>query len=257
MSQRARCARGFPHNREPPDPPAPRTGAGGSARARSSMEKPVSFSPAQFGALIQGDGFTLWHYRTGDARAAVAASGYFAAVAERLRPGDLVILQAADAVALLPVRSGSALGPGIALDGAVGALAIMRSAAQRFSFSQAAQAVVRTLVLGPVAASMVAGSSFAVSAAVTGPVSQVVFTVRDSSGAVVPSAKTVAVTNGRAATSFRAPAMGTGYRVHAEDAQDSGVSAVSRSFSVGPDLRLLLVEDDTGLLTEAGDRLIQ
>jgi hypothetical protein len=216
----------------------------------------VPFSPANLGALIQGDGFTLWHYRTADTRAVVAAAGYFAPVAESLNTGDLVILQAADAMALLPVRSGPALGPGVTLDGAVGALSLVRAATQRFSFSQTAQAVVRTLVLGPMAASMVAGSAFAVSATVTGPVSQVVFTVRDGSGAAVPSAKTVAVTNGRAATSFRAPPIGTGYRVHVEDAQDPTVSALSRTFSVGPDLRLLLLEDDTPLLTEAGDRLI-
>ena len=35
------------------------------------------------------------------------------------------------------------------------------------------------------------------------------------------------------------------------------MSAVSRSFSVGPDLKLLLIEDDTTLLTEAGGRLVQ
>jgi hypothetical protein len=221
------------------------------------MEDSVPFSPDDLGDLIQSDGFTLWHYRTADARAVVAAPGYFAPVAQRLSPGDLVILQAADAMALLPVRAGPALGTGVTLDGAVGALNLVRAAAQRFSFSQAAQAVVRTLVLGPVAASMVAGGSFAVSAAVSGPISQVVFTVRDNTGAVVPSAKTVAVANGRAVASFRAPPVGTGYRVHAEDAQDPTVSAVSRAFSVGPDLRLLLLEDNASLLTEAGGRLVQ
>ncbi len=217
----------------------------------------MPFSPADLGALFQGDGFTLWHYRTADTRAAVAAAGYFAPMAGSMLPGDLVVLQAADAMALLPVRAGTALGTGVTLDGAVGALNVMRAAAQRFSFSQTAQAVVRTLVLGPVAASMVAGSSFAVSASVSGPVGQVVFTVRDAGGAVVPFAKTVAVTNGRAATSFRAPPIGTGYRVHVEDAQDPSVSALSRAFSVGPDLRLLLIEDDARLLTEAGGRLVQ
>lgn len=217
----------------------------------------MPFSPDDLGALFQGDGFTLWHYRTADTRAAVAAAGYFTPVAGSMSPGDLVILQAADAMALLAVRAGTVLGPGVTLDGAVGALGLVRAAAQRFSFAQTAHAVVRTLVLGPIAASMVAGSSFAVSASVSGPVGQVVFTVRDSAGAVVPSAKVVSVTNGRAATSFRAPPVGNGYRVHVEDAQDPSVSAVSRAFSVGPDLKLLLLEDDTRLLTEAGDRLIQ
>lgn len=216
----------------------------------------MPFSPVSFAALIQGNGFTLWHYRTGDARAAVAAPGYFAPVAANLRPGDLMILQAADAMALLPIRSGPALGTGLTLDGAVGALSLVRTVAQRFSLSQTAQAVVRTLVLGPVAASMVAGSAFAVSANVSGPVSQVVFTVRDRSGGVLPPAKTANVTNGRAATSFQAPPIGTGYRIHAEDAHNPTVHAVSRSFSVGADLRLLLLEDDAPLLTEAGDRLV-
>jgi hypothetical protein len=231
--------------------------AGACARAGAVSEELRALQPASFAALIQGNGFTLWHYRTGDTRAVVVASNYFAPVAASLRPGDLMILQAADALALLPVRSGPVIGTGVTLDGAVGALSLVRSAAQRFSFAQTAQAVVRTLVLGPVAASMVAGSAFAVSATVTGPVSQVVFTVVDSDGVVVPTSKTVSVANGRAATSFRAPAIGTGYRIHAEDAQDPNVAAVSRSFSVGPDLKLLLIEDDTTLLTEAGGRLVQ
>jgi hypothetical protein len=217
----------------------------------------VPFSPATFGPLIQGDGFTLWHYRTADTRAVVSTPGYFAAVADGLRPGDLVILQAADALALIPVRSGSALGTGVTLDGAVGALTLARAAAQRFFFSQTAQAVVRTLVLGPVAASMVAGGSFAVSATVTGPVGQVVFTVRDGGGAVVPPVKTATVFDGRAITSFPAPPIGTGYRISAADAQDPAVAALSRAFSVGPDLRLMLSEGDAQLLTEAGGRLVQ
>ena len=91
----------------------------------------MPFSPASFGALIQGDSFTLWHYRTADTRVAVAAPGYFAPVAELLRPGDLVILQTADAMALLPVRSGPALGTGVTLDGPVGALNLARAAAHR------------------------------------------------------------------------------------------------------------------------------
>ena len=165
--------------------------AGACARAGAVSEELRALQPASFAALIQGNGFTLWHYRTGDTRAVVVASGYFAPVAASLRPGDLMILQAADALALLPVRSGPAIGTGVTLDGAVGALSLVRSAAQRFSFAQTAQAVVRTLVLGPVAASMVAGSAFAVSATVTGPVSQVVFTVVDSDGVVVPTPKTV------------------------------------------------------------------
>ncbi len=217
----------------------------------------MPFSPADLGALFQGDGFTLWHYRTADTCALVAAASYFAPMAGSMLPGDLVVLQAADAMALLPVRAGTVLGTGVTLDGAVGALSLVRAAAQRFSFSQTAQAVVRTLVLGPIAASMVAGSAFAVSATVTGPVSQVLFTVRDSAGALLPPAKTANVTNGRAVTILSAPPIGTGYRIYAEAVQDPSVSAESRAFSVGPDLKLLLLEDDARLLTEAGGSLVQ
>src|SRR3712207_6258381 len=86
---------------EPPAVPQARP----SARVRpASTENPVPFSPDDLGALFQGDGFTLWHYRTADTRAAVAAPGYFAPVAGSMFPGDLIILQAADAMALLPVR---------------------------------------------------------------------------------------------------------------------------------------------------------
>lgn len=233
-----------------------RSGMSAAARARQT-EDPVPFSPATFGALIQGDGFTLWHYRTADPRAVVSAAGYFASVADALRPGDLMIVQTSDAVALLPVRVGPAFGAGVTIDGAIGALSLVRSAAQRFSFSQSAQAVVRTLVLAPVAASMVVGTAFAVTATVTGPVSTVVVTVRDSRGAVLPPARTVPVTGGIAVASFQAPPIGTGYRIHIEDAQDPAVQAQSRSFSVGPDLRLLLLEDDTRLLAESGSRLVQ
>jgi hypothetical protein len=217
----------------------------------------VAFSSADLSALIQGNSFTLWHYRTADSRAAVSAAGYFAGVSDRMRAGDLMILQAADAMAMLPIRVGPALGTGVTLDGAVGPLNIVRSLVQRLSVSQAASAVVRTLVLAPIAASFVAGSSIPVSATVTGPVSQVVFTIHNAAGAVVPPARTVTVVNGRAVTSFFSPAIGTGYRIRAEDAADPAVGVTSRSFNVGVDLKLLLLEDDLRLLTEAGGRLTQ
>lgn len=217
----------------------------------------MPFSAADLAAIIQGSSFTLWHYRTTDSRAAVTAAGYFAPVADRLRPGDAMMLQAADSMALLPIRVGPALGTGVTLDGAVGPLNTVRSLAQRISFSQTASAVVRTIVLAPIAATIVAGTAVQASATVTGPVSQVVFTMRDATGAVIPPARTVAVSNGKAAVSFFAPPIGSGYRIRAEDAGDPSVGMTSRSFNVGADLKLLLLEDDTHLLIEAGGRLTQ
>jgi hypothetical protein len=217
----------------------------------------LPFTASSFGALIQGDAFTLWHYRTPDSRATVSAAGYFAAVADRLKPGDLLILQARDSLALLPIRSGPALGTGVTLDGAVGPLNTVRSVAQGFSVGQAAAAVVRTIVLAPFAAIVVAGTTIPAAASVTGPVSQLVFTLRDRDGAVIPPVRTVAVVGGQASTSFPAPPIGTGYRIRVEDAADPSISLVSRSFTVGPDLRLLVQQDGGLLLLESGGALKQ
>ena len=217
----------------------------------------MPFTASNLSALVQGNAFTLWHYRTTDSRATVSAVGYFGAVAARLQPGDLLILQAADALALLPFRTGAALGTGVTLDGAVGPVNTLRSVAQRFSIAQAAAAVVRTIVLVPFAAAITAGSSIPVSANIGGPVSQVVFTLRDRNDVVVPPARTVAVVNGVASTSFPAPPVGTGYRIRVEDAADPAIAAVSRTFTVGPDLRLLLQEGGGLLLLENGAGMLK
>jgi hypothetical protein len=217
----------------------------------------VPFSSANLTALIQGNNFTLWHYRTTDARSTVTGAGYFALVAANLRPGDLMMLQAADALAMLPIRTGPALGTGVTLDGAVGPLNTVRAAAQSFGFGQVAAAVVRTLILAPFAAGIVAGTSIPVSATVTGPISAVVFSLRDGNGAVVPPVQTIPVTAGAAATSFATPAVGTGYRIHVEDVADPSIAAFSRSFNVGSDLRLMLQESDGKLMSEGGNVLKQ
>jgi hypothetical protein len=217
----------------------------------------VPFSSANLTALVQGNNFTLWHNRTADTRSAVTAAGYFTLVAANLRPGDLMLLQAADALAMLPIRTGPALGTGVTLDGAVGPLNTVRAVAQGFGFGQVAAAVVRTIILAPFAAGIVAGTSIPVSASVTGPVSAVVFSLRDGNGALVPPAQIVAVTAGAAAATFTTPAVGTGYRIHVEDVADPAVAAVSRSFNVGPDLKLMLQESDGRLLSESGNILKQ
>jgi len=217
----------------------------------------VPFSSANLTALVQGNSFTLWHYRTADSRTTVTAPGYFAAAAANLKPGDLMMLQTADAVALLPVRPGPLLGTGVTLDGAVGPLNTVRSVAQGFGFGQAAAAVVRTIILAPFAAGIVVGTSIPVSATVTGPVSAVVFSLRDGAGTLVPPVQTVPVSGGAATASFPAPPIGTGYRILVEDVADPAVAAVSRSFNVGADLQLVLLESDGKLLTEGGSILKQ
>lgn len=217
----------------------------------------MPFNALSFSALIQGNGFTLWHYRTPDTRTAVTAAGYFSAVASRLQPGDLMILQAADSLALLPIRTGPALGTGVTLDGAVGPLAIVRTVAHGFAISQAAAAVVRGIVLAPLTAIVVAGATIPASATVTGPISQVVFTLRDANDAIIPPIRTRNVINGQANAGFPAPPVGTGYRIRVEDVADPTIGMTSASFTVGPDLRLLLQENGGLLLLEDGGALKQ
>lgn len=217
----------------------------------------MPFTPADLTALIQGNGFTLWHYRTDDRRTTVTAAGYFADVASRLRPGDIMLLQAGDSLAIVPFRTGPALGTGVTLDGTVGPLNTLRAISQAFSVSQAASVVVRTIVLAPIAAGIIAGSTIPVSASVAGPIAQVVFSLRDRTGALVPPAQTVSVAGGTAAASFPTPPVGSGYRIRAEDANDPNVVVVSRGFNIGEDLVLILQEDDRFLLTELGGALKQ
>ena len=117
--------------------------------------------------------------------------------------------------------------------------------------------MVRTIILAPFAAGIVAGTTIPVSASIAGPISQVVFSLRDSTGAIVPPVQVVAVVAGSAAATFATPPVGTGYRIRLEDAADPALGVLSRSFNVGTDLKLMLQEDDTRLLSEAGDILKQ
>lgn len=57
----------------------------------------MPFSSRELSVLAYANGFTLWHYRTGDPAAALTAAGegYFAAADELLRPGDQILLSLA------------------------------------------------------------------------------------------------------------------------------------------------------------------
>ncbi|MBY0336218.1 MAG: hypothetical protein K2X11_06365 [Acetobacteraceae bacterium] len=217
----------------------------------------MPFTPSTLVPLIQASGFTFWHYRTGDLRAEVGGAAYFQTTAARLRPGDLLLLQAADAMAMLPVRANAATGPGVSLDGAVTPIALTRSLAQSFRLTQTAAAVVRTIVLAPLVAGFLAGSAIPVQAEVRGPIAQVVVSLRDAAGQLVPPARLVTVSEGYASVAIPAPAIGTGYRIRIEDAADPGIVATSRAFSVGPDIRRLLTEEGGLLLQEDGSALRQ
>ena len=215
----------------------------------------MPFSPANLNALLQTSAFNLWHYRTADTRAQVSAAGYFSPAAASLRAGDLMILQAADAMALVPLRSNAALGTGVTLDGAVGPVSLLRTAAFGLRASQTASVVVRTILLAPIAAGILAGSSIPVSATVAGPVAQVAFSLRDANGVVIPPLRTVAVQGGVAVATITAPAAGSGYRIRVEDVADPAIAATSPSFNVALGVDRLLSEGGNTLTTESGDRL--
>jgi hypothetical protein len=218
----------------------------------------MPFAPSGLTPLVQTAAFSLWHYVTSDARATVAAAGYFAPVAERFKPGDIMFLQAADSMAMLPMRSGPLFGPGVTLDGAVAPISAIRTAAQNFSFTQAVGAIIRTIVLAPIAAGFLAGMSIPVSAQVQGPISQVVVSVRDSTGATLPGSQIVTVVGGFATAAVPAPPAGTGYRIRMEDVQDPAIADVTRTFSVLPanEGQPLRQENGFVILIEAGGRLL-
>ncbi|MCW8086342.1 hypothetical protein [Sabulicella glaciei] len=217
----------------------------------------MPFSASALIPLLQNSDFTLWLYRSPDLKAEVAAAGYFNPASGRLRVGGLMLLQSGDAMAILPVRSNAATGPGVTLDGAVTPIAITRAIAQSFRITQVASAVVRTVVLAPIMTGIVVGSSIPVEAKVTGPVSQVVVTLRDSAGRVVPPAQTVNVEQGYALATLPTPPVGTGYRIRVEDTLDGSVSATSPAFTILPDLRLVLTESAARLALEEGGTLLQ
>jgi hypothetical protein len=62
----------------------------------------MACDPKNLSALAYANGFTLWHYRTGDTMADVSASGYFNPAASMLRVGDFVIANAG--IGVVPVH---------------------------------------------------------------------------------------------------------------------------------------------------------
>lgn len=95
----------------------------------------MSFDASSLTALVSAGSFSIWDYRTGDSRAAVLASGYFAAAADRLLPGHVVILHSADGMSFLPMRDGGAVGNGLVLDSVSAPLRLSRTAAGRFGIA--------------------------------------------------------------------------------------------------------------------------
>jgi len=54
----------------------------------------MAFKNKDLSVLAYANGFTLWHYTSADTKTDVTVSGYFDDVADTLRKGDMVIVNA-------------------------------------------------------------------------------------------------------------------------------------------------------------------
>jgi len=215
----------------------------------------MPFDNASLTSLVATGGFTLWLYRTDDSRATALAAGYFAPASARLAAGDVIFLQASDALTFTTVRTATTIASGLVVDSFAAPFRVNRSAAQRFSVRQMASAVAMTLLLAPLAGGITAGGPLPAQATVGGPVAQVAFSVRDAGGVTVAGPQTVAVSNGSASTTLTAPPEGSGYRLRAEAVGSPGVADTSAPFAVSAPYALL-AQDGTTLLLQDGARLL-
>ena len=205
--------------------------------------------------LLANSGFTIWLYRTADTRAEALAAGYFSPAATRLAFGDVIFLQAADALTLTTVRPGPTVPGGVVIDTAAAPFRVNRSATQRFSVRQMASAVAMTVLLAPLAGGVVAGGTVQAQASVVGPIAQVSFSIRDANGTTVRGPQAAAVTAGAASASLAAPDAGSGYRLRVEADGAPLVADTSPPFAVSPPYALL-VQDGDVVLTQSGARLL-
>lgn len=211
----------------------------------------MPFDTAALLPLLTQGGFTLWLYRTAEPRDQALTAGYFDVAASRLAWGDIILLQASDAVALTTVRPGPTVPGGIVLDTAAAPFRTSRTATPRFSVGQVASAVAMTVLLAPLAGGIVSNGTVQASAVVTGPVAEVRFSIRDATGTTVRGPQAATVTAGAASASLPAPDAGSGYRLRVEAVGFPLVADASPPFAVSPPFTLL-TEAGGRMLTEAG-----
>jgi hypothetical protein len=217
----------------------------------------MAFDNAALIPLIANSGFTLWLYRTTDTRADALAAGYFAGASARLQPGDVMFLQASDALTLTTVRSGTVVPGGVLVDTAAVPFRVNRSSAQRFSVRQLATAIAMTLMLLPTAPDYAAGGTIPAQATVSGPIAQVDFSISDAGGTTVQGPQTATVSAGTASASLPAPAIGTGYRLRVVAVGYPMLTDVSAPFSVSAGTAFtLLTEAGSTLTAENGNRIL-
>lgn len=204
--------------------------------------------------LSAANGFTLWHYRTTDSKDQVQAPDYFAPASTQMRAGDIVMVQAADATLLLPIRAGNLTGSGLTLDAAGAPPELRRSGNLPFKITLAAAVQTRAIILDPMPEAFEAGASIPIGASILGNIANLTFQLLNAAGAILAS-QNAAVSAGRATGLFAAQAPGGGYRIIARNAADTAHSTTSAPFAIGAPPRLL-TEEGRALLLEAGGQLL-
>ncbi|MFM7689941.1 MAG: hypothetical protein ACKPAC_10880 [Alphaproteobacteria bacterium] len=215
----------------------------------------MPFIATNLSVLSAANGFTLWHYRTTDTRAQTEAAGYFAPAADRLRIGDIILVQASDGTTMLPVRAGNLTGAAIVLDSLGAPPEIPRSGFLPFSVTLSASAEARAITLDPMPNAIEPGASIPVGATILGSITDITFQLRNAAGTVIAT-QSSPVTNSRATTLFPAQASGGGYRILARNTADANHSSLSAPFAIGMPPRLLNEEGGVLLLEEGGQLLL-
>lgn len=207
----------------------------------------MPYAPDRLSELTGTSLFSLWYYDTSDSRAATLAPGYLSSDAARLQPGHLMIVQAGDALAFLPVRMNAAVGNGLVLDNIAPPLRLNIAAAPRYAFTLSAVTPdTRSVGLDPLPVGLYTGRDFTVTGRASGPIASLQFRLLNSGGSTVAGPLTEPVSGGAASVTFTAPAPGT-YRIRVQDAADATLVHTSASF---------VITDPLALLTESGATLV-
>ena len=215
----------------------------------------MPFDARNLAALIASDATTLWFYRTTDTRAAVLAPGYFAAAADRLEQGNVILAQTSDSLSLLPVRGQAAVGNGLVLDVVGAPLRRDISAAFAVPVAVAAAATGRALRVDAPAPGITEGLAFSVGASAFGAVSAVAFRLLNAASQVIQGPVVAPVSAGRAVATLTGPAAGSGYRIRAQDADDADARSNSATFTSAAPTQLAS-EGGEGLQGEGGETLL-
>ena len=214
----------------------------------------MPFIATNLSVLSAANGFTLWHYRTTDNRTDTEAPGYFTPAADRVRVGDIILVQAIDGTTMLPVRYGNLTGAAVVLDAVGAPPTIQRSANLPFILTFTANTEARAIAFDTIPNAIEPGASIPVAVTITGNISNVTFQLRNLAGTVLATLS-AAVANHRASVLFPAQVPGGGYRIMAFNSADTSHTALSAPFAIGTPPRLLN-EGGGILLLEQGGQLL-